>query len=230
MLTTGSSTVLPCKVKCLHQEYSLCRSQPAILKTGLFLAISSHKNEQLSLRNQTSPSPLGTGDLGIQTNGNGRKMNNMVVCCSLEPGPAPPFPFNLIPAGPNWLWILGAIVSVLLSFTTSKWGPLLKLKNEADNMMEAAEHITDVVEEVAEKVEKIADEVGDQLPDGGKLQATLQLVEDLAEETAKNARRAGDLIDKVQEMEDKMEWYMESVEAKSADGKGNEKNEKTKEA
>ncbi|XP_021284604.1 uncharacterized protein LOC110416825 [Herrania umbratica] len=228
MLTTGSSTVLPCKVKCLHQEYSLCRSQPAILKTGLFLAISNQKDEQLSLRNQTSPSPLGTGGLGIQTNRNSRKMNNMVVCCSLEPGPATPFPFNLIPAGTNWqFWILGVIISVLLPFTTSKWGPLLKLKNEADNMMEAAERITDVVEEVAEKVEKIADEVGDRLPEGGKLQATLQLVEDLAEETAENARRAGDLIDKVQEMEDKMESYMESLDAKSVDDKGAEN---TKEA
>ena len=50
---------------------------------------------------------------------------------------------------------------------------------------------------MAEKVEKIADEVGDQLPDGGKLQTTLELIEDLAEETAKNAHLAGDLIDKV---------------------------------
>lgn len=50
---------------------------------------------------------------------------------------------------------------------------------------------------MAEKVEEIADQVGEQLPDGGKLRATLELVEDLAEETAKKAHLAGDLIDKV---------------------------------
>ncbi|XVE95244.1 hypothetical protein REPUB_Repub02eG0079500 [Reevesia pubescens] len=213
MLTTGSSTVLPFKVKCLHQE-SLCRFQPssAVLKTSLFLAISKQKNEQL-FHWQT----VKTDDLGLQTSRN-RKMNNLVVCSSLESG-APSFPFNLIPGSDNWpLWALGTAISVFLPFTTSKWGPLLKLKNDADNLLEAAEHISDVVEEMAEKVEKIADEVGDQLPEGGKLQATLQLVEDLADETAKNARLTGDLIDKVQEMEDKIEEYMESVDAK-----GNEK-------
>ncbi|XWS21457.1 hypothetical protein CRYUN_Cryun30bG0056400 [Craigia yunnanensis] len=221
MLTIGA-TVLPFKAKCLHQE-SLRRFQPsAILKTGLFLAnISKQKNEQLFQRNQTCLTSLSAGGLGLQTNRN-RKMNNMVVCCSLEPG-ASPFPFNLFPGSNNWLlWALGMVISVCLSFTTSKWGPLLKLKNEADNILETAEHISDVVEEVAEKVEKIVDEVGDQLPDGGKLQAALEVVEDLAGETAKNAQLAGDLIDKVQEMEDKMESFMESVDAKG--------NEKPKEA
>ncbi|XP_022766406.1 uncharacterized protein LOC111311296 [Durio zibethinus] len=207
MLSAGS-TVFPCKVKCLHQE-SLFRFQPA--------AISKQKHEQLFQRNQTLPLSVSTGGLGLQTNGI-RKMNNMAVCCSLESG-EPPFPFNLIPGSSNWqLWALGTVISVFLPFTTSKWGPLLKLKNDADNILEAAEHISDVVEEVAEKVEKIADEVGDQLPDGGKLKATLELVEDLAEETAKDAHLAGDLIDKVQEIEDKMESFMESVDAK-----GNEK-------
>ncbi|XP_022772287.1 uncharacterized protein LOC111314932 [Durio zibethinus] len=222
MLTTGA-TVLPCKVKCLHEE-SLCRFQPAaILKTGLFLAnISKKKNEQLFQRNQTClPSLISAGGLGLQTNRN-RKLNNMVVCCRLESRP-PPFPFNFFPGSNNWQpWVLGTVLSVILPFTTSKWGPLLKLKNQADNILEVAEQISDVVEEVAEKVEKIADEVGDQLPDGGKLQATLEVVEDLAEETAKNARLAGDLIDKVQEMEDKLESFMESVDAKS-----NEKPNKT---
>ncbi|XVE55548.1 hypothetical protein DITRI_Ditri03aG0167800 [Diplodiscus trichospermus] len=196
MLTTGS-TLLPCEVNCLHHE-SLCRFQPsAILKTGLFLAISKQRiNEQVFRRNQTSLPLLSTGGLGLQSHRN-RKMNNMVVCCSLESG-APPFPFNLFPGSNNWpLWAMGTVISVCLSFTTSKWGPLLKLKNEADNLLETAENISDVVEEVAEKVEKIADEIGDRLPEGGKLRATLDLVEDLAEETAKNARLAGDLIDKV---------------------------------
>ncbi|XVE60544.1 hypothetical protein DITRI_Ditri05aG0137200 [Diplodiscus trichospermus] len=216
MLTIGA-TVLPGEVKCLHQE-SFCRFQPAaILKTGPFLAnLSKQKNERLFLRNQTCLPSLYAGGHRFHTHRN-RKMNSMVVCCSVESG-APPFPFNLIPGSNNWqLWALGTVISVFLPFTTSKWGPLLKLKKDADNLLETAEHITDVVEEVAEKVEKIADEVGDQLPEGGKLQATLELVEDLAEETAKNAQLAGDIIDKVQEMEDKLETFMESVDAKGSE-------------
>ncbi|KAE8666787.1 putative RNA-binding family protein [Hibiscus syriacus] len=123
-----------------------------------------------------------------------------IVCCSLESGSGlPPFPFNLLHSGSDWhLWALGTAIPLILSFTTSKWGPFLKLMNDAEKVLETAEHISDVVEEVAEKVEKIADEVGDQLPDGGKLRATLELVEDLAEETAKNAHLAGDLIDKAE--------------------------------
>ncbi|XVF64838.1 hypothetical protein PTKIN_Ptkin09bG0198600 [Pterospermum kingtungense] len=221
MLTAGAS-VLPSKVRCLHQE-SICRFQPApVLKsTGPFLANISKQNstaEQLFQRNQTSLPSLNAGALGLQTN-RSRRMNNMVVCCNLESGT--PFPFNLFPGANsnNWpLWALGTVISVFLPFTTSKWGPLLKLKNDADKVLETAEQISDVVEEVAEKVEKIADDIGDQLPEGGKLKATLELVEDIAEQTAKEARLAGDLVDKVQDMEDKLESFMESVDAK-----GNEK-------
>lgn len=216
MLTTGAS-VIPSKVKCLHQPAEI-----AILKTGPFLANISKQNstDQLFQRNQITwlPSLNTARGLGLQAN-RSRKMNNMVVCCGLESG-TPPFPFNLLPAdSKSWqLWALGTVISVFLPFTTSKWGPLLKLKNDADKMLVKAEQISDAVEEVAEKVEKIADEIGDQLPDGGKLQAALEMVEDLAEETAKEARLAGELIDKVQDMEDNLETIMESVDAK-----GNEK-------
>ncbi|GMI82813.1 hypothetical protein HRI_001950600 [Hibiscus trionum] len=217
MLTTtatGSAVlILPGKSKCLHQE-SLRRFH---LKNSLCLAsISKQNNGQLFQRNQTFPS-LNNGGFGLQSCRRNRCRKNMqIVCSSLESGSGHlPFPFNLLHAGSDWqLWALGTAIPLILSFTTSKWGPLLKLKNDADKLLETAEHISDVVEEVAEKVEKIADEVGDQLPDGGKLHAALELVEDLAEETAKNARLAGDLIDKVQDMEDKLESFMESVEDK----------------
>ncbi|KAK8580379.1 hypothetical protein V6N13_143485 [Hibiscus sabdariffa] len=203
MLTTTRSALLllPGNAEGLHQE-SFCRFQ---LKSSLCLANISKQNNGQIFHN---------GSFGLLSYRN-RKMKNMqMVCCSLESGHLP-FPFNLLPAGSDWqLWALGTAIPLILSFTTSKWGPLLKLKNDADKFLETAEHISDVVEEVAEKVEKIADEMGDQLPDGGKLRATLELVEDLAEETAKNAHLAGDLIDKVQEMEDKLETFMESVEDK----------------
>ncbi|GMI90983.1 hypothetical protein HRI_002767600 [Hibiscus trionum] len=214
MLSTGSAVLLHGKAKCLDEE-ALCRFQPR--NTGFCLPkISIQNNGQLFQRNQTFTS-LNNGGFGLQSYRN-RKMKNMqIVRCSLDSGSGhAPFPFNLLPpAGSDWqLWALGTAVPLILSFTAGKWGPLLKLKNDADKFLETAEHISDVVEEVAEKVEKIADEVGDQLPDGGKLQATLELVEDLAEETAKNAQLAGDLIDKVQEMEDKLETFMESVDDK----------------
>ncbi|KAB2082932.1 hypothetical protein ERO13_A05G223100v2 [Gossypium hirsutum] len=208
MLTIGPIVVLgPGKAKCLHRE-PLCRSQ--LKNTALCLpSISKQNNGQLFQRNQTFPSLINGGCRNKKMK---FRKNMQVISCSLESGQQS-FPFNLIPAGSSWqLWALGTLVPLLLSFTTSKWGPFSKLKNEADNMLETAEQITDVVEDVAGKVEEIADQVGEQLPDGGKLRATLELVEDLAEGTAKNAHLAGDLIDKVQEIEDKMESLMDAVD------------------
>ncbi|KAE8725976.1 Detected protein of unknown function [Hibiscus syriacus] len=217
LAATGSAVLLlPGKAKWLHQE-SVRRFQ---LKTSLCLTnISKQNNGQLFQRNQTFQS-LNNGGFGVQSTYRNRKLKNMqMVCCSLEQGSGlPPFPFNLLHPRTDWhLWALGTAIPLILSFTTGKWGPLLELKNDADKVLETAEHISDVVEQVAEKVEKVADEVGDQLPDGGKLRASLELVEDLAQEAAKDAHLAGDLIDKVQEMEDKLESFMESVEEYKAE-------------
>ncbi|MBA0720818.1 hypothetical protein Golax_008420, partial [Gossypium laxum] len=200
MLTIGSIVVLgPDKAKCLHQE-PLCRSQ--LKNTALCLPnISKQNNGQLFQRNQTFPSLINGGCR------NKKMKYNLAFCFSsylhmlLLAVLIASLDFEKIQEKYasdqlQQLWALGTLVPLLLSFTTSKWGPFLKLKNEADNMLEAAEQITDVVEDVAGKVEEIADQVGEQLPDGGKLRATLELVEDLAEETAKNAHLAGDLIDK----------------------------------
>ncbi|KAL4334186.1 hypothetical protein GQ457_07G023870 [Hibiscus cannabinus] len=212
MLTTGSAVLLPGKTKC-PQDEALCRFQPK--NTGFCLAkISKQNNGQLFQRNQTFSS-LNNGGFGSKSYRNRKMKNKQIVRCSLESGSGhAPFPFNLLPpAGSNWqLWALGTALPLILSFSAGKWGPLLKMKDDADKLLQTAENISDVVEEVAEGVEKIADEVGDKLPEGGKLQATLELVEDLAQVTAKNAQRAGELIDKVQEMEDKLETFMESVE------------------
>ncbi|MBA0566063.1 hypothetical protein Golob_010913, partial [Gossypium lobatum] len=200
MLTIGSIVVLgPGKAKCLHQE-PLCRSQ--LKNTALCLPnISKQNNGQLFQRNQTFPSLISGGcrnkkmkyNLAFCFSSSLHMLLLAVLIASLD--------FEKIQEKYasdqlQQLWALGTLVPLLLSFTTSKWGPFLKLKNEADNMLEAAEQITDVVEDVAGKVEEIADQLGEQLPDGGKLRATLELVEDLAEETAKDAHLAGDLIDK----------------------------------
>ncbi|MBA0659349.1 hypothetical protein Goklo_011496, partial [Gossypium klotzschianum] len=170
MLTIGSIVVLgPGKAKCLHQE-PLCRSQ--LKNTTLCLPnISKQNNGQLFQRNQTFPSLINGGcrnkkmkyNLAFCFSSYLHMLMLAVLIASLD--------FEKIQEKYasdqlQQLWALGTLVPLLLSFTTSKWGPFLKLKNEADNMLEAAEQITDVVED------------------------------DLAEETAKNAHLAGDLIDK----------------------------------
>ncbi|OWM79987.1 hypothetical protein CDL15_Pgr006291 [Punica granatum] len=98
----------------------------------------------------------------------------------------------------SWkLWILGVVISVVLPFWKSKWGPLLKLKNEVETVVKVAENVTDVVEKVAEGVEKVAEDVAEMLPEGGKLRNAVELVEHVAEETAKDAHLVEGLIDKV---------------------------------
>ncbi|KAL9682771.1 hypothetical protein QQ045_014579 [Rhodiola kirilowii] len=91
----------------------------------------------------------------------------------------------------------------------SKLGPLALLKYKLDTVVQTAEDIADVVEQVAEQVDKLAEEVSEHLPQGGKLRRTMEVIEDLAEETAKQAHLLGDVIDKVQEMEDNLEELIE---------------------
>ncbi|PPS11623.1 hypothetical protein GOBAR_AA09047 [Gossypium barbadense] len=185
MLTIGPIVVLgPGKAKCLHRE-PLCRSQ--LKNTALCLpSISKQNNGQLFQRNQTFPSLINGGCRNKKM-----KISTEILTVQATVGSG-----NVSTTSP----ILhnkqmGAILKTEKHFIIFICGFICV--DEADNMLETAEQITDVVEDVAGKVEEIADQVGEQLPDGGKLRATLELVEDLAEGTAKNAHLAGDLIDKV---------------------------------
>ncbi|KAK8484563.1 hypothetical protein V6N11_028880 [Hibiscus sabdariffa] len=56
----------------------------------------------------------------------------------------------------------------------------------------------DIAEKVAEQMEKVADDIGNHLPDG-RLKDALQIVEDMAQNTAEGAHVTGELISKVEE-------------------------------
>ncbi|XP_009799084.1 uncharacterized protein [Nicotiana sylvestris] len=123
-----------------------------------------------------------------------------VVSSNGQPGgplPSPPSsnPFNG--------WLIGILLSIILPFFRNKWGSLLQLKNTVEDVIETVEEVEEVVEDVenvAEKVDKVAEEIGKDLPEG-QLKDTLKAVENFSEETAKFALAAGDIIDKVQDVE-----------------------------
>ncbi|XP_030542706.1 uncharacterized protein LOC115749850 isoform X4 [Rhodamnia argentea] len=121
--------------------------------------------------------------------------------------PVPHLPSD--PSPSSWkFWVLGVFVSFILPFWRNKWGPLWKLKNEVEAVVEKADHVTEFVEEMAEKVEHVAEEVAEHLPDG-KLKDAVTLVEHLAETADKDAHLAGDIIDKVEEVEKDVDSFME---------------------
>ncbi|KAF8023376.1 hypothetical protein BT93_F0779 [Corymbia citriodora subsp. variegata] len=127
-------------------------------------------------------------------------------------------------------WVLGVFVSVILPFWRNKWGPLWKLKNEVERVVETAEHVTEIVEEVAEKVEQVAEEVVEHLPDG-KLKNAVTWVEHVADTTGKDAHLAGDIIDKVEEVEKDVDSFMEPSKVKDEAGEvskgGDEQDQKS---
>ncbi|XVE60545.1 hypothetical protein DITRI_Ditri05aG0137300 [Diplodiscus trichospermus] len=202
MSTTSGYTLLPCKVR-----MESCKFQPAaVLCSCHFLVISKHKSKHQILRNQKLLS-LGTG-LKVQ---NTDRYRNMVVCDSVGSGPTVPSASSPTPVPGSWKpWILGILLSVILPFWRGKWGPLLKLKEEVQAVINKVEAVTDTVEKVAEEVEKVADDIGDQLPEG-RLKDALEFVEDMAEDTADGAQLAGDFIDKVEDMVDEAEEKVESL-------------------
>ncbi|XP_030542704.1 uncharacterized protein LOC115749850 isoform X2 [Rhodamnia argentea] len=132
-------------------------------------------------------------------------LRDVAVRSSVDPVPHLPSD----PSPSSWkFWVLGVFVSFILPFWRNKWGPLWKLKNEVEAVVEKADHVTEFVEEMAEKVEHVAEEVAEHLPDG-KLKDAVTLVEHLAETADKDAHLAGDIIDKVEEVEKDVDSFME---------------------
>lgn len=97
-------------------------------------------------------------------------------------------------------WVIGCLLSIALPFAHNRWAKLLAIKNGVETVVKTVETVVEVVEEVAEGVANVADEVADHLPEGGKFKSAVELVENVAKETAKNAHIADQLIDKVQEV------------------------------
>ncbi|XP_075633149.1 uncharacterized protein LOC142605606 isoform X1 [Castanea sativa] len=124
----------------------------------------------------------------------------------------PPMPSNPASPGPcRKLWIIGLIASAILPFFGIKLGPLLKLKQEVDTVVETAEEVVEVVEKVAEEVDKVAEEISEHLPEGGKLRVAVKIIEKVAEKTAKDAQLVEDAIDKVEALEKDVESLIDPV-------------------
>ncbi|XP_028757395.1 uncharacterized protein LOC114716550 [Neltuma alba] len=135
---------------------------------------------------------------------------NLAVVHASAPKEAP-LPAHPSPGGGHYwkVHILGTIVAMLLSFSKGKWGPLLILKEKVETTIEELEQISDVVEEVADKVEEVAEAAAKHLPEG-KLQDAAEFIDKLAEEIEKNAHLAGDLLEKVEDMGDEVDSFLDS--------------------
>ncbi|KAL0445913.1 UNVERIFIED_CONTAM: hypothetical protein Slati_1719200 [Sesamum latifolium] len=111
-----------------------------------------------------------------------------------------PIPSISLPGDNPWITgIAGLLVTV--PFLVQR---LLTLTKEVDMAAETVEKIADTVGKVAEEVDKVAEEIAEALPEGG-LKKMVSFVEDLAEETTKDAQMVEDLMDKVEELDDKLD-------------------------
>lgn len=111
-----------------------------------------------------------------------------------------PIPGFSLPGDNPWIaGIAGLLVTV--PFLVQR---LLTLTKEVDMAAETVEKIADTVGKVAAEVDKAAEEMAEALPEGG-LKKMVSFVEDLAEETTKDAQMVEDLMDKVEELDDKLD-------------------------
>ncbi|KAK7275801.1 hypothetical protein RIF29_16925 [Crotalaria pallida] len=136
-----------------------------------------------------------------------RRKMNMAVFANIPQGA--PLPAD--PSPGHWKgWAIGATVTLLLSFSRGKWGPLLQLKDKIEITIEEVERVADIVEEVAERVEKVADEAAKYLPEG-KLHDYAEIVGKVAEDIDKLAENAEHTLEKVEVMEKEVESLIEST-------------------
>ncbi|CAL0316990.1 unnamed protein product [Lupinus luteus] len=74
------------------------------------------------------------------------------------------------------IWILGTIVTILLSLSRGRWGSLLQLKDKIGTTIGEAKEIADIVEEVSEKVDKVVEEAEKELPEGIPINKSLYTI------------------------------------------------------
>ncbi|CAL1389011.1 unnamed protein product [Linum trigynum] len=148
-----------------------------------------------------------TADVAVRSAG----VDPVAVADALPAGISLPFD---LPHDSQWqLWLLGAVASFAIPLATGKLGPLGKLFDKFDAAVDTAQGVAEMVDQMAEKVEEVADDIGNSLP-AGALKEALEYVENLADQTEKAAEYAGDLLDKVEEVGDKVEAFAESAIAK----------------
>ncbi|XP_021981929.2 uncharacterized protein LOC110877991 isoform X1 [Helianthus annuus] len=129
---------------------------------------------------------------------------SFVIRNNITPPPGVPLPSGS-PSGSIRNWIVGIVFTFVLPFCTHKWGPLLQIKNKVDNVVNTAEYIMETIEAVAEKVDNVIDNITDDLPENSSIRKTMEAVDELVEGVAKSAHIANDIIDKVEEVENKLE-------------------------
>ncbi|KAG8382356.1 hypothetical protein BUALT_Bualt05G0068800 [Buddleja alternifolia] len=102
-------------------------------------------------------------------------------------------------------WLTGiAGLMVTVPFLIQR---LIAFTKEVDVAAQTIEKIADTVGKVAEEVDKAAEDMAEALPEGG-LKKVVSFVEDLAEETVKDAQMVEDLMDKVEKLDDKLEEFL----------------------
>ncbi|XP_055834107.1 uncharacterized protein LOC129902749 [Solanum dulcamara] len=145
---------------------------------------------------------------------------DVVVHATAETGDLLSGVIPFLPTGENsWVsWAVGLGVTVPL--ITAR---LLTVTKQVSLAAETVEKVAEAVEKVAEDVDKAAEEFAANLPQG-KLRGIVESIEHLAEETEKDAQSVQDLMDKVEEVDEKLEAFISNqltvkVPNSSNDGK-----------
>ncbi|XP_039127642.1 uncharacterized protein LOC120263730 [Dioscorea cayenensis subsp. rotundata] len=125
--------------------------------------------------------------------------------------------FSLIKA-PTWLiWLMGGS-SVVPSVSFYR-----KIRKAQDRLEATVDAVAETVENVAEKVEKISCEMADALPDG-TLKEIILAVEKTADIIDKSAEKTGNLIDKLDDIEAKVDAFVDpSNKGEAASKEGDER-------
>ncbi|CAN4122332.1 unnamed protein product [Withania somnifera] len=138
---------------------------------------------------------------------NNKNPRDLVVHAITETGDLLSGVIPFLPTGENsWIsWAVGLGVTVPL--ITAR---LLTVTKQVSVAAETVEKVAEAVEKVADDVDKAAEEFAAKLPEGGKLRGIAESIERLAEETEKDAQSVQDLMDKVEEVDEKLETFLSS--------------------
>ncbi|KAK4352366.1 hypothetical protein RND71_027884 [Anisodus tanguticus] len=212
------SLVIPACYMSTNLNPCTSRSQTQIFNP---LAISRNNNGGCSFPNNLTTSSHRSG---AQQKFN-KKPRNFVVHATPETGDLLSGVIPFLPTGENsWVsWAVGLGVTVPL--ITAR---LLTVTKQVAIAAETVEKVAEAVEKVADDVDKAAEEFAAKLPQGGKLRGIVESIEHLAEETEKDAQLVQDLMDKVEEVDEKLEAFISNqlttvkVPNSSNDGKKNQ--------
>nr|XP_043637487.1 uncharacterized protein LOC122608443 [Erigeron canadensis] len=189
-------------------------SQYLIAKVNVHECLITHKAHVNLPFNSISYIPNTKHTAAPNTSTITTRWNSMIVYANDNVDPpvdTPSSPPARVPSSAWKNWVIGILMTFVVPSVSTKGGPIKLMMQKVDNIMDTAEHITDIVEAVADKVDKVIEETEGNLPEGSQIRKTLDYIENVAERIEKDAHTAGDYIDKVQEMQDKIEYMLESI-------------------